>query len=160
MKKIREKVFETNSSSTHTLSIVNNTLESYLPKGNTLIVRFLDTDKETVLTTLKDKVSYLVSQIVNQYKWDCLDYEELRTEVERDEDFQRIVTYVKNKFGKEVKLPYTYEIEDGCLDEIVNINHQIVGITLNEVLEDLICPEHDLLDDVLKNNVCIEFGRD
>ena len=65
MKLIRRGTFETNSSSTHALSVTKGDHSDYLSPSDTLVVEFIDTDDCIVLSTLKEKVSYLVSQIVN-----------------------------------------------------------------------------------------------
>ena len=59
MKKIRNNVFETNSSSTHALTTGRVLNQDYIPYGNNLKIKWFD--EEETLTTLQDKVSYLVS---------------------------------------------------------------------------------------------------
>lgn len=168
MKAIRQETFETNSSSTHSLAI-KTYKEKYLSPSSTLVVDFINTDDCTVLSTLKEKVSYLVSQIIDKYKYNVYDYNDLKEQVESDYDFKRIADYVMEHFGKKVVLPKSYKVhdyvdEDGetynDLDEIVNINHQIRCTSLEGLLEDLVTEHHDLLDDVLNENTLIEFGRD
>lgn len=168
MKAIRQETFETNSSSTHSLAI-KTYKEKYLSPSSTLVVDFINTDDCTVLSTLKEKVSYLVSQIIDKYKYNVYDYNDLKEQVESDYDFKRIADYVMEHFGKKVVLPKSYKVhdyvdEDGetynDLDEIVNINHQIRCTSLEGLLEDLVTEHHDLLDDVLSENTLIEFGRD
>lgn len=169
MKTIRSNTFETNSSSTHSLTVSRGNGEDYLSPSSTLVVDFIDTDDERVLSTLKEKVSYLVSQIVERYKYDVYDYEDLKEQVENCYDFKRIAEYVMERFGKKVVLPknyYTdYENEDGeryesPLQDITNINHQIRCSNLDVLLDDLVSEHHDLLDDVLSPDRVIEFGRD
>ena len=76
MKKTRVEVFETNSSSTHSLSYCKNVdLKEYIPVGDKIIIDFINTDMDGVFVTLKEKVSYLVSHIINNYKYYCLDLE-------------------------------------------------------------------------------------
>lgn len=168
MKTIRQETFETNSSSTHSLAI-KTYKEKYLSSSSTLVVDFINTDDCTVLSTLKEKVSYLVSQIIDKYKYNVYDYNDLKEQVESDYDFKRIADYVMEHFGKKVVLPKSYKVhdyvdEDGetynDLDEIVNINHQIRYTNLDDLLNDLVTEHHDLLDDVLNENTLIEFGRD
>ena len=61
MKKIRNKTFETNSSSTHSLSYCGNVnLDTYTPVGNKIVIEFINTDDGGTFTTLKRKVSYLL----------------------------------------------------------------------------------------------------
>ena len=113
-------------------------------------------------------VYYLVSQIIEKYKYNVYDYNDLKEQVEDDTDFKRIANYVKDKYGKEVRLPKTYKVntykdeddeEYTDIDEIVNINHQIRCCNLDELLEELV-EERDLLDDVLRDDTYIEIGRD
>lgn len=169
MKKVRNNVFETNSSSTHTLSVTKGNHSDYLSPSDTLVVEFIDTDDYRVLSTLKEKVSYLVSQIVNRYKWDVYDYDDLKEQVEKSLDFRRIADFVMSRYGKKVVLPKRYKVnrwvdEDGdtynSLEDIVNINHQITYSNLDELLEDLVNHNRDLLDEVLREDTVIEFERD
>ena len=158
MKKIRNKTFETNSSSTHSLSYCGNVnLDTYTPVGDKIVIEFINTDDGGTFTTLKRKVSYLVSHIINNYKYNCLDYEDLVEQVSNSYDFKRISNYVKNKYGKEVVFPKEYK---GDIEEIVYINHQLLERNLDGVLEDLITEERDYLAEVLDPTQVIELGRD
>ena len=158
MKKIRNKTFETNSSSTHSLSYCGNVnLDTYIPVGNKIVIEFINTDDGGTFTTLKRKVSYLVSHIVNNYKYNCLDYEDLVEQVSNSYDFKRISNYVKNKYGKEVVFPKEYK---GDIEEIVYINHQLLERNLDGVLEDLMTEERDYLAEVLDPTQVIELGHD
>ena len=156
MKKIRNNVFETNSSSTHALTTTNNLGKNYVPFGNTLKIRFFD--EEETLTTLADKVSYLVSHIISWYKWDAASYDDLIEQVKENSDFRRIEYYVRERYGKQIVFPEKY---DGNLEDIVEINHQLQswGHNLDEVLRDMI-NERDLLDEVLSDGKMIVFGSD
>lgn len=169
MKKVRKNVFETNSSSTHALSITNGKQDDYLSPSKTLVIDFIDTDDCGTLCTLKEKVSYLVSQIVNRYKWDVYDYEDLKEQVEDSWDFKHIANYVKEKYGKDVMMPKNYKVnryvdeegeEHNDIEGIVNINHQIQYSDLDSLLESLVDHDRDLLDEVLRKDTIIEFGRD
>ena len=158
MKKIRNKIFETNSSSTHSLSYCGNVnLDTYTPVGDKIVIEFINTDDGGTFTTLKRKVSYLVSHIVNNYKYKCLDYKDLVEQVSNSYDFKRISNYVKNKYGKEVVFPKEYK---GDIDEIVYINHQLLERNLDGVLADLITEERDYLAEVLDPTQVIELGHD
>lgn len=158
MKKIRNKTFETNSSSTHSLSYCGNVnLDTYTPVGDKIVIEFINTDDGGTFTTLKRKVSYLVSHIVNNYKYNCLDYTDLVEQVSNSYDFKRIANYVKNKYGKEVVFPKEYK---GDIDEIVYINHQLLERNLDGVLADLITEERDYLAEVLDPTQVIELGHD
>ena len=169
MRKIRYNTKETNSSSTHTLTVNFLKEKDYLPKSDELIVKFIDMDEVECLTTLQDKVSYLVSQIINRYKYDYEDYEELKKRDESTIDFYRIKHYVEDNFNKTVVLPDHYKVkrikdEDGNiysdLEEIVNINHQVVASDLDDLLRDLVEESQDYLSIVLDENKMIVFGRD
>lgn len=158
MKKIRNKTFETNSSSTHSLSYCGNVnLDTYTPVGDKIIIEFINTDDGGTFTTLKRKVSYLVSHIINNYRYDCVDYADLVEQVSNSYDFKRIANYVKNKYGKEVVFPKEYK---GDIDEIVYINHQLLERNLDGVLADLITEERDYLAEVLDPTQVIELGHD
>ena len=61
MKKVRENVFETNSSSTHSLTVGRTKGNNYTQPGKFLKIRWFD--EEETLTTLEEKVSYLVSHM-------------------------------------------------------------------------------------------------
>ena len=158
MKVLRQSIFETNSSSTHSLVMKNSNIESdYLPFGDTLKIEFFD--EERPLTTLKEKVSYLVSHIVSWYKYDAEDYEELIRQVRENYDFKRIASYVEEKFHKKIVFPKEYK---GDLDDIVTINHQLISWDRNieEVLQDIVNNDRDYLAEVLNPDTIIEFGRD
>lgn len=164
---IRFNTFETNSSSTHSLTLKNYNDEHYLSPSNKVIVDFIDTDDEYVLTTLKEKVSYLVSLIISRYKYDCLNYADLKQQIEENWEFRRIKDKVKEKFNKEVVLPekyVTYDEDDNpvedYLDDIVNINHQLFSTSLDESLRDMATYDRDLLDEALSPGTNIVFGRD
>lgn len=158
IRKIRNGVFETNSSSTHAL--VYNKKENYdfLSPSRQLIINFVDTDEDTSYDTLREKVSYLVSQIINKYKNDVLSYEDLLEGLENDYDFQRIKRYVKERYDKDIVFPEKYE---GYLEDIVNINHQLIDWRdLDELLTEIVTYDRSLLDVVLSPSSSIEIGRD
>lgn len=153
----RNNIFETNSSSTHSLVLNNQGISDYIAPNSTILVKFADTDDDYIYSTLQDKVSYLVSHIVNRYKYNAADYDSLIDDVKDSYDFRRLSDYVRDHFNKEIVFPNTY---DGDLDDIVNINHQLYENSLDGVLEDICCEEHDLLDDVLNSNAYIKLGHD
>lgn len=158
IRKIRNGVFETNSSSTHAL--VYNSKENYdfLSPSSQLIINFVDTDDDTTYDTLREKVSYLVSQIVNNYKDNVLSYKDLIEEVEGNYDFQRIKEYVKERYDKDIVFPKKY---DGDLDNIVYINHQLTDWrNLDDLLTEIVTYDHILLDEVLSPSSSIEIGHD
>ena len=182
VRKIRTGVFETNSSSTHSLTITKP-IDNYTEIGNKLKIKFIDTDEETLLTTLEEKVSYLVSHIANKVKYSCNTYEELIEEVTENSEYKEIAEYVRKTFDKEIRFPAN---KDGIYDDveyITEINHQLVPWGTNavvaETLDDLIRymenPDEDRLfneekqgdlsfeqklDIYLKNGNYIRFGRD
>ena len=156
MKKVRNNVFETNSSSTHALTVGRVLGEDYIPYGNNLKIKWFD--EEETLTTLKDKVSYLVSHIASWYVYNAEDYEDLIVQVKENWDFKRIENYVWEKYGKKIVFP-EYK---GNLEDMIEINHQLVAWNhnLDEVLEDIVNEERDYLAEVLEDGKDIQFGRD
>lgn len=157
MKKIRNKTFETNSSSTHSLSIGHKLENKYVPKSDDIKIRWINTDDETVLTTLKDKLSYLVSHIANFYKYDVESYDELLEDIKSNYDFIELNDFVIKKYGKRITFPKSYK---GDIEDIVNINHQLLGNSLSEILNDIVNTNSCYLDKVLEDGNNIEFGRD
>lgn len=157
IRKVRNGVFETNSSSTHAL--VYNKKENYdfLSPSRQLIIDFVNANGIVTYNTLREKVSYLVSQIINKYKYNVLSYEDLIKEVEENYDFQRIKRYVEEHYSKEIVFPKKYE---GDLDEIVDINHQLTDWRdLDDLLRDMVTYS-DLLGEALSPSSSIELGRD
>lgn len=158
IRKIRSNVFETNSSSTHALVHHNKENYDFLSPSSQLIIDFANTDDESSYDTLREKVSYLVSQIINQYKYDVLSYEDLIKEVKENYDFKRIKRYVEEHYHKKIVFPTKYE---GDLDDIVNINHQLTDWhNLDELLTDIITYNSDLLGEVLSPSSSIKLDRD
>lgn len=156
MKTIREDTFETNSSSTHSLTYIKRQ-ENYLPKGNELKIRFINTDEEFVLSTLEDKVSYLVAHIINKYKWDEQSYGELIERVTNNYDYKMLEDYIWEHYKKRIVFPEKY---NGDIEDIVQINHQLIESDFSEVLR-MICDENrDYLGEIFDENKCIEIGRD
>ena len=171
MKQIRNGVFETNSSSTHSLIISDRSDAGYIPLAKHIKIEWIDTDDYYVLETLGEKISYLVSHIANKVKYSCNTYEELIEEVTENSEY------------KEIRFPAN---KDGIYDDveyITEINHQLVPWGTNavvaETLDDLIRymensdedrlfneeEQGDLsfeqkLDIYLKNGNYIRFGRD
>lgn len=156
MERKREKVFETNSSSTHSLVFVTNN-DKYTSPSNKIVIQFADTDSDTTYVTLKEKVSYLVSHIIRKYMYDSPDYYDLIEQVENDYDFRRLQRYVMEHFHKEICFPKSYK---GDIDEIVNINHQLVENNLDDVLSDIINEDRNYLEEVLSPNAIIRLGSD
>lgn len=158
MRKIRSDIFETNSSSTHALVYNNKENYDFLSPSRQLIIDFVNANGFAIYSTLREKVSYLVSQIINKYKYNVLSYEDLIKEVEENYDFQRIKKYVKERYDRDIVFPEKYE---GDLDEIVDINHQLTDWRdLDDLLTKIITYDHVLLDEVLSPSSSIELGRD
>lgn len=157
MKKVRENVFETNSSSTHSLTVGRTKGNNYTQPGKFLKIRWFN--EEETLTTLEEKVSYLVSHIASWYKWNAPSYEALIEEIKDNWDFKRIERFIKENYNKEIVFPEKY---DGALEDIVEINHQLQSWNhrLDEVLEELVDYERDYLAEVLQDGQDIQFGRD
>ena len=156
MKKIRNNVFETNSSSTHCLTTVKRN-DNYVPQSSKIVVEFISTDDYYSLSSLKEKVSYLVSYIIREYQYDVRNYRELVEEIEEDDNFKRIVKYVMDRYGKEVVLPEDYE---GDIEYITEINHQLICSDFNAFLRDICDEDRNYLAEILEEDKIIEFGRD
>ena len=158
-KKIRRETFETNSSSTHALSIGKKLDNDYTPFGDTLKIYWMNTDDESVLNTLEEKVSYLVSHIASWYKYDVENYDELLEQIKSNYDFHMLEDFVKIKYNKQIVFPKTYE---GDIEDIVNINHQLTSWnhSLTEILEDIVDKDRIYLAEVLEDGNNIVFGRD
>lgn len=158
MRKIRNDIFETNSSSTHALVYNNKENYDFLSPSSQLIINFVDTDDDITYDTLREKVSYLVSQIINNYKNNVLNYKDLIKEVEENYDFQRIKKYVKERYDKDIVFPEKYK---GNLDYIVNINHQLTDWRdLDELLTEIVTYDNVLLDEVLSPSSSIKIEHD
>lgn len=158
MKKIRNQVFETNSSSTHCLSHCNKNYD-YIAPNSKILIEFVDTDFDGGdYYTLREKVSYLVGHIIHKYKWNAVDYQDLIEDVRNDYDFKELESYIKEKYGKEIVFPENY---DGDLEEIVLINHQLQFTNFDEMLEDLINQNiQTKFDIIFREDNYIEIGRD
>lgn len=156
MKKIRNNVFETNSSSTHSLTIGRALGKDYVPYGKNLKIKWFD--EESTLTTLQEKVSYLVSHIASWYVYNAEDYEDLIEQVKDNWDFKRIERYVKENFDKDIVFPKY----DGDIEDMIEINHQLISWnhSIDEVIEDMLTEERDYLGEVLQDGKDIKFGRD
>lgn len=157
--KIRKRTFETNSSSTHSLVVTNELKDKYMPLTDTIMIRWINTDEETSLSTLRDKISYLISHIAYWYKNDVYDYDELIWRIKNDENYKTIEEYVSEKYGKLIQFPEKY---NGEIAEVVHINHQLVPYVnnLEVILEDIINPKNNYLEEVLEDGRTIEFDRD
>lgn len=158
MKIVRNNIFETNSSSTHSLTFNNKENYNFLSPNSKLVIEFIDTNDYGSLCTLQEKVSYLVSQIIDKYKYGAWSYEDLINDIEENWDFKRIKEYVKGKYNKEIVFPTKYE---GNLEDIVLINHQLTDWhDLDDLLKDIYSYDHDYLDEVLSPTTIIQIGRD
>ena len=158
MKVIRNKVFETNSSSTHSLTFNKKENDNFWSPNSELVIHSIDTNDYGIFSTLNEKVSYLVSQIINKYKYGALNYQDLINDVEEDWDFRRIKEYIRNNYNKEVVFPEKYY---GDLDDIVLINHQLTDwYDLDDLLRDIYSYDHDFLEEVLSPSSKIVIGRD
>ena len=143
MKQIRQGTFETNSSSTHSLVVLAQEQENYIPLSKYIKIEWIDTNDYYMLETLQEKLSYLVSHIANKLKYSCNNYKELLEEIEDNFEYKKIKDFIKTKFNKEIRFP---EDKTGIYDEdiecICEINHQLIpwstAIVVEEVLNELI----------------------
>ena len=141
MKQIRQKTFETNSSSTHSL-VLGNRMDNYIPLSKHLKIEWIDTDDYYFLDTLEGKLSYLISHLANKLKWSCNTYEELLEEISNNFEYKQIEEYIQKKFDKKIRFPSN---KNGIYDDveyIAEINHQLIpwgqGGVIEEVLDELI----------------------
>lgn len=181
MKQIRNGVFETNSSSTHSLIISNRSDEGYIPLAKHIKIQWIDTDDFFGLETLEEKLSYLISHIAARVKYSCNNYDELLEEVTENYEYQQIAKYIKDKFDKEIRFPANKNGEYDDVEYIAEINHQLLpwgsGAVVEDVLDELIQYREDehgdrfedtlkdltfnqKLDIYFKNGTYISFGRD
>lgn len=143
MKQIRRGVFETNSSSTHSISLYKNykwLKQNYLPVHKEFVIRFIDTDVCNKLITLQDKVSYLVSHLISNIKYEVETYDELVEYITENYYYKDLFDFVLKKYNKTFRFPKSYK---GDLEEIVNINHQLRESCLEDVLSEIICGDYD-----------------
>lgn len=106
---IRNGLFETNSSSVHSLVLK----EHNYPKRDKIVIRPMQTD-DMIITDIEDKVSYLASFIIyNSYCYG--DLTELRD------------NYSWNRFKGEVEEILGCDIEfcEGYDPDAIEINHQL-----------------------------------
>ena len=130
--------------------------KDYVPYGKNLKIKWFD--EESTLTTLQEKVSYLVSHIASWYVYNDEDYEDLIEQVKDNWDFKRIERYVKENFDKDIVFPKY----DGDIEDMIEINHQLISWnhSIDEVIDDMLTEERDYLGEVLQDGKDIEFGRD
>ena len=167
MLSIRRNTFETNSSSTHSLNFEEN--NNYLPIiGNIITIKFIDTDTDFIYASLSEKVSYLVGHIIDNYKYNCETYLELKDAVEEDWRYKDIENYIKNTFNISIRLPKNYSSKKD-LENIVYINHQLTESYFEDVLDDLLSTYNistsgltfvDKLAKILDKDYYICIGRD
>ena len=164
MKKVREGLFETNSSSTHTL-VYSNHAEDYYPPGHKIAIKWADTDDDCNYTTLEEKVSYLVSHIARKYIYHVYRYEDLIEEIKKDYEYLELENYLKTlnkRGGYEIVFPPGEDRDEEEWDWLININHQLIENSLEDVLDDLLEPNslEDKLAKILSPGSYIELGRD
>ena len=164
MKKIRTDIFETNSSSTHSL-VYTKATEGYYPPGKKLAIHWADTDDDYNYSTLEEKVSYLVSHIARKYIYHVYKYDDLIDEIKNDYEYQAVEEYLKNinnSGGYEIVFPSCPDRDDEEWDWLININHQLIENNLEDVLDDLLEPNslEDKISEVLSPGSFIEIGHD
>ena len=128
---MRNKTFETNSSSTHSLVLKKYAADSYTSASNKIVVDFIDTDSMYRASSLKEKVSYLVSQIINNYKYDVLDYEDLKEQVENDKKYLR---RERKYYGKVERSFYLGEVDEDAIE--ATFNNGILKISIPKKQEE------------------------
>lgn len=138
MIQIRNSVFETNSSSTHTLVIRNKSIDDYLPYGKHIKIQWIDTDDYQILETLQEKLSYLISHIANKLKYSCNNYEDLIEELNENYEYNRIKEFIFNTFDKEIRFPNIDKNYYDDIEDIAEINHQLIPWSTNAVVDSVL----------------------
>ena len=170
MKVIRSEIFETNSSSTHSLVLKGYADKNYMPPGTIVKVEWSD-EQIGNLTSLQEKVSYLVSHIANKYSYNVHTYEDFIDELKNDYEYRQLEDFLSTLGnGYRISLPkepLPFEDEDGekynvDIEDLISINHQLQESCLEDVLDSLLM-ENSLetkLARVLDPETKIEFGHD
>ena len=156
MKKIRNSIFETNSSSTHNFIVSH--------EGPTEIKRFVKPAYNTEFgwqfidwNSPEEKLAYIIRCLLHGYKWR---YNGEEKDSWNDEDFaqnEMIVTVLKpfkercNYLGFDFAYPTVADLEEGYIDHEDWYKPEI---------EDIILEDRDLLDFVFNPNSYIEGGND
>jgi len=134
MKKIRKGVFETNSSSTHSICIAVDT-ELNIPKSIHFEFGEFGWEYDT-LYSVSEKASYLYTAIVN-YK---------------EEDLERFIKILENK-----NIEVTKEERSGKYFDTGYIDH---GYELNKFVNDLLADEDRLMNYLFSDLSFIITGND
>lgn len=164
--KVRNSLFETNSSSTHTLALASSRGSfSYIDDNSTDIKITIFNDESYPLTTLQEKLSYLVSHIMMHQIYDASNYDDIIEFVNYDRDYVTLHGYVSRVYYKNIVLPSRIDFERHDIE----INHQLYATCFYELLSDIlyytIGEIHDksieeMLEYILDEKYIIEFGRD
>ena len=138
MKQVREGTFETNSSSTHSLVVMKQKQNNYIPLAKHIKVEWIDTNDQYMLETLTEKLSYLISHIANRLRWDCNNYNDLLEEIEDNFEYKKIEEYIKEKYDKDIRFPDNKLGIYDDMDCIVEINHQLIPDSSRSVIESVL----------------------
>lgn len=159
MRTIRKNTFETNSSSTHSVTMCQENIENYVDDNDEILITFVDTSKFSGFGTLQEKLSYLVSHIANYYKDANDNYESFIDDIKHDWDFIDLEDFIKTRYNKRIVFPENFE---GHLEDIVDINHQLYEYDFADVLKDM-CSEREnefYFEIIFQPKAYIEIGRD
>lgn len=156
MLKIRNKIFETNSSSTHSFTVDSSTDYEIKP--------FVEPNWQaefgwqfTTWDSPEDKLAYIIRCLLNGYNWN---YNGVERDSWKDEDFiqnEMIVNTLKpfkdrcNYLGFDFSYPTIADLELGYIDHENEYKLEI---------EDLILEDKDLLSFVFNPRSVIEGGND
>ena len=155
MKKIRNNIFETNSSSTHCFIMGHGDFE---------VKEFVNPSWTTEFgwqfinwNSPEDKLAYIIRCLLNGYDWR---YDTKERDSWNDEEFSQnelIVQALKpfkercNYLGFDFSYPTIQDLEAGYIDHERDYKDEI---------KDLILEDHDLLNFVFNNKSYIEGGND
>jgi len=141
VKVIRKGMFETNSSSIHSLVLKKEDCYFYTDGRKKLYIKWYDFDGNIKnLLTLEDKVSYLVTHMGNRKKYSVESYQELIEELEESYDFRDIKKIVLEAFDKELVFKKLTKSEEKNFEDIVSVNHELSDVYmygLDALLEDM-----------------------
>lgn len=141
MYSIRRGIFETNSSSTHSL-VIGEEYENYIPISSHIKIQWCDTDDSYCLTTFQEKLSYLVSHIAYHLVYNCNTYKDLLNDLEENTEYKILKNFIKKEYKKKIRFPLN---KNDNLEDLIIINHQLVtwgSSILDEVLDDLLLTLH------------------
>lgn len=162
MKIKRKAMFETNSSTIHSLILdLGDCKKTKLSRNGRVIVRMGHYDSNTdILVTPREKLNWLFTMLFVQYMGNCYDKADFEEDInifeqERKYDIEDIKEVIEEVEGEPVSLEFRMNIgEDG-----VSLNHQLHGnwYSLDDYLGDI---GISLKDFIYNDKVRVKFEQD